>query len=167
MILGPFQFQVDDFDLIPPWVEPTGKDFEAQILFATETVTAPLNPKIFLLSTPSTNPKTTLLSVGEHLGKFLVRLQALPLKGDTPVLEGATSLTFSLVVAELPEPLLEEVGRVRQLVGIDQHLQVPTAIRSKILQTREQCILRTLDETSALTRQAGGLSLTPGIQRLA
>lgn len=44
MILGPFQFQVDDFDLIPPWVEPTGKDFEAQILFATETVTAPLNP---------------------------------------------------------------------------------------------------------------------------
>lgn len=120
-----------------------------------------------MLSPPSKNPKTTLLSVGEHLGKFLVRLQALSLKGDTPGLEGATSLTFSLVVAELPEPLLEEVGHVRQLVGIDQHLQVPTAIRSKILQTREQCILRTLDETSALTRQAGGLSLTPGIQRLA
>ena len=49
MILGPFQFQVDDFDLIPPWVEPTGKDFEAQILFATETVTAPLNPQDLLV----------------------------------------------------------------------------------------------------------------------
>ena len=49
----------------------------------------------------------------DHRGELLVGLEALPLERGAPVLKEAPSPTLPLVVPQLPELLLEDIGRVQ------------------------------------------------------
>ena len=48
-----------------------------------------------------------------HLGKFLVRFQALPLQAGFPILEEAPRPRFALVIAQLAIRLFQQVRRVQ------------------------------------------------------
>jgi hypothetical protein len=76
-----------------------------------------------------------------QLGKLLVRLQALPFQLSASVLEEPTSPGLSVVVPQLCEGLLEQVGGVQTLVGRQQQLEVLASLTGEILRMRQQCVL--------------------------
>src|SRR5712691_5152489 len=69
----------------------------------------------------------------DHVGKALVRLEALPLQTISPAVEEGTSPDRILVVPELTEGLLEQVGGVEPLVGLEQLLQAGLSLEGEIV----------------------------------
>ena len=60
----------------------------------------------------------------DHLGKFLVRFQALPLELIAPVLEELSRPGFPGVAPKLAERLLQHVRDIKSLVGSKQYPKV-------------------------------------------
>jgi len=89
----------------------------------------------------------------DHLSKFLVGLQALPLQARAPVLKKAPRPAFSLVVPELAEGLLEQVRRVQSFVRCQQCLERLPAFHGKVFVTREQRVLLSLDVATVLAAE--------------
>jgi hypothetical protein len=52
----------------------------------------------------------------DHFGELFIRCEPLPLQARAPVLEEAPRPTLALVVPELAERFLQNVGRVQPLV---------------------------------------------------
>ena len=63
------------------------------------------------------------------------------------------------VVPELLERLLEQVGRVQPLVGLEQQLQRLSSPEGQVLPARQQGVLLPLDEAAFLSREAGVFAL--------
>src|SRR5215216_6437531 len=113
--------------------EHTSEDFQAQILFVAQPVCAPLDDPDLIVEAFNEPEGDLVLGVTirgnpvpmalNHLGKFLVGFQALPLQGSPPVLKEAAGPAFFLVVPQLAEGLLEEVGSRQPLVGAEQGLE--------------------------------------------
>ncbi len=59
-----------------------------------------------------------------HLGELLVRSQPLPFETGFPTLKEAAGAAFSAVIPQLPEGLLEDVGRIQTPVGLEQFFSV-------------------------------------------
>ena len=72
-----------------------------------------------------------------HFGEFLKRFESLPLQARTPVLEEASRPALALVVPELAEGLLEQIGGVQALVGREQRLEGLLAFQCKCRSKRE------------------------------
>ena len=71
-----------------------------------------------------------------------------------------------VVVPQLAERLLEEVGLVQPLVGLEQQLQGLPPLGSEVLPAREQVVPLPLDEPPVLPRQAGVFPLADLVHRL-
>ena len=84
----------------------------------------------------------------DHLSKFLVGFEALPLQTCTPVLEEAARPTLALVVPELTKGLPEQVRRIQPLVRRQHLLERLPALQSEVLATREQRVF--LDRKSVV-----------------
>ena len=52
----------------------------------------------------------------DHIGKLLVRLQPLPFEAGAPVLEGLPRPCLAVVIQQLSEALLEQVGGIEPLI---------------------------------------------------
>ena len=90
----------------------------------------------------------------DHIGELLKWSQALPPEGTPPVVEEPTSPGGSVVVPELAERLLEEVGLVQSFVRPEQQLQGLPSLSIEILPAGEQMVLLSLDEAAILPREA-------------
>src|SRR5215831_16906958 len=98
-----------------------GEDLEPQVLVPepvraaladADFVVQPLDeaePDLVLRAAVGRDPLPVPVN---HRSERLVGLQALPLEGRPPVLEGAAGPARPAVVPELPERLLEQVGCV-------------------------------------------------------
>src|SRR6516165_9202661 len=102
----------------------------------------------------------------DHRGELLVGLQPLPPQRLAPLLEEPQRPTRRLVVPELPERLLEQIGRMQALVGLEQQLERRLAPVAQVMPPRQQGVLLPLDVAAALPRQAGVFALADLIQRL-
>jgi hypothetical protein len=153
-----------------------GEDLQAQVLFVAQSVGAPLDDPNFIVQafdepegnfvfrvTISRNPLPIALN---HLSKLLVRLQALPLQGGSPVRKETACPAFLLVIPQLAKRLLEQVSGLQPLVGVEQFLEGAAAIESQIFPPRQQRILLPLDELAVLPSQAGIFALSHLVQGL-
>ena len=102
-----------------------------------------------------------------HIGELLVGRQALPLEARAPVLEETPRPAFALVVPELAEGLLEQVGGVQALVGRKQGLERFPAVSAQVLPVRQQGVFLTLDVAALLAGQPGVFALADLVERLA
>src|SRR5690606_12677260 len=100
------------------------------------------------------------------LSEFLERLEPLPLQLSTPVFEELARPRFAVVVPQLGEGFLQQIGRVQPLVGAEQKLEILARIAAQVLWVREQRILLPLDECALLASQTGVLLLANLIERL-
>src|SRR5215472_13461367 len=154
----------------------TGEDLEAQRLFIAQPVGAPLDDPDFIVQafdepegdfvlgvTICRNPVPMTLN---QLREFLVRLQPLPLQGSAPVLKEAPCPAFLLVVPQLAERLLKQVGGLQPLVGAEQDLESAAALQGQMLAPRQQRILLPLDELTVVPAQAGVLTFPHLVQGL-
>lgn len=73
-----------------------------------------------------------------HFGKFLVRLQALPLQAGFPVLEETPRPHLALVIPQLAKRFFQQVCRVQPLVRRQQSLQGTPAVQGQILVAGKQ-----------------------------
>jgi hypothetical protein len=66
----------------------------------------------------------------DHIGE-LIGFETLPFEAGSPIVEEASCPGLALVVPQLTEGLLEEVGRVETLVGGQQDLEraLPSRVR--------------------------------------
>src|SRR4029077_7374560 len=90
----------------------------------------------------------------DHLGKLLEGLQALQLEGIPPVVEEPASPAGSLVIPELPEGFLEEIGFVQPLVHLEQQLQGSPPLDGEVLPAGEEVIFLPFDESTILPGKA-------------
>src|SRR5208282_2079167 len=82
----------------------------------------------------------------DHLGELLVGLEPLPFQAGAPVLEEAPRPSLPLVVPELSEGFLQNIGRVQPLVRGQQQLERSLALQAEVLVAREQRVFLPLDE---------------------
>ena len=101
-----------------------------------------------------------------HIGELHVGRQTLPLEARAPILEEAPRPALTLIVPELAEGLLEEVGGVQALVGREQGLECFPAISAQVLLVRQQGVLLALDVPALLAGQPGIFALADLVQRL-
>ena len=73
---------------------------------------------------------------GNQLGKLPIWLQSLPVQAVLPALEKGTCSAFGVVVPQLSEAFLEDVGGVQPPVGLNQCFQGPSSIRTQVLTPR-------------------------------
>lgn len=103
------------------WRQHTGEYLQAQIFFVAQPVGTSLkDPDLVVQALDETKGDLVLwLTVGsnaipmplDHLGEFLMGLQPLPLQARPPVLKEPPCPALALVAPQLPEGLLEQVGR--------------------------------------------------------
>jgi len=104
------------------------EDLQAQVLLIPQAVGSSLKDTdlvveafnkaerdLVLWLAVSSDPRPVLVN---HLGKLLVRLEPLPLERVAPLLEEAACPALGLVIPELTERLLEQVGRVESFVWL-------------------------------------------------
>jgi len=103
----------------------------------------------------------------DHLGELLVGLESLPLQACAPVVEEAPRPSLALVVPELAEGLLEQVGRVQAFVGRQEFPEVHATGCREVLPVRQQRVLLALDEASVPAREPRVLGLAHLVERLA
>src|SRR5665648_1218764 len=82
----------------------------------------------------------------DHSGELFIRCEPLPLQARAPVLEEAPRPALALVVPELAEGFLQNVGRVQPLVRRQQQLERSPALQAKVLVACEQRVFLSLDE---------------------
>src|SRR4030042_378535 len=136
------------------------EDFEAEIFFIPQSIGATLNHSDLIVEALDKAQRDLVLgeAVGcdslpvavDHLGKLLERLQFLSLQGCTPVVEELPGPCNAAVVPELSEGLLEQVGRLQPLIGLQQHPQGLLAIQGEVLPMRQQRISLSLDKPAIL-----------------
>src|SRR5262245_25278905 len=103
----------------------------------------------------------------DHASKLLVGLEPLPLEGVAPVVEEAAGPALPLVVPELAERLLEDVGGVEPAVGGQEQLQRLTPFVAEVGGRREQRVLLAFDEAVVVAGDAGIFALADLVQGLA
>src|ERR1700690_1869753 len=119
------------------------ENLQSEVFLIAQSVRSPLNDANLVVQSfhESERDLVLWLAVGgdpipmsiNHLSKFLVGFESLPLEARAPVLEEPPRPPFALVVPELAEGLLEQVGRVQSLVGRKQRPKRLSALQSKIL----------------------------------
>jgi alpha-D-ribose 1-methylphosphonate 5-triphosphate synthase subunit PhnH len=72
----------------------------------------------------------------DHAGEALVGFEALPFETGAPVVEEAARPAFAVVVPELAEGFLEDIGGVQPLVGVQKKRERALALESEILVAR-------------------------------
>ena len=102
----------------------------------------------------------------DHLGEFLEGRQFLPFQGYTPVLEELPGPGNAAAVPELSEGLLEQVGRLQPLIGLQQRPRGLLAIQGEVLPMRQQRISLSLDKLAIFATQSGVLATTHLVQGL-
>jgi hypothetical protein len=85
----------------------------------------------------------------DHIGEALIGFETLPFEARSPIVEEASCPGLALVVPQLTEGLLEEVGRVETLVGGQQNLERAFAFQGEVFMTRQQIVFLALDEAPA------------------
>jgi hypothetical protein len=80
----------------------------------------------------------------DHIGKLLVGLQPLPFEAGAPILEELPRPCLAVVIPQLPEALLEQVGGIEPLVRGQELFEGPFAIEGEVLAVREQRVLLSL-----------------------
>src|SRR5262245_56760749 len=154
-----------------------GEDFQPQVLLIAETVGTPLDGAdlvVEALHEPQ-GDLVLLLAVRlnaipvalDHAGKLLEGLQALPAQGGAPAVKEAARPSRSPVVPQLVERLLEEVGLVQPLVGLEQQAQGLLPFQGKVLPVRQQRVPLPFDKTPVRPREPGILALAYLVHRLA
>src|SRR6266571_4071040 len=152
------------------------EDLEAEVLLVTEAVRPALDDA-HLVVEPLDEAEGDLVLDGavggdavpvalDHLRELLVRLEPLPLERVAPILEEVPGPALAGVVPELTEGLLEQVGGVDALVRREEKLERAAPCQSRVLVTRQQRVLLSLDEAPVLAREAGILALAHGVQSL-
>src|SRR5574337_783711 len=132
------------------------KDFKSQIFLVPKAVGASLNHSNFVVESLHKSQRHFVLRSAvsrnaipmtlDHLSKLLVGPEPLPFERRLPVLKEPPGPTFALVAPQLTERLLEQIGAVQSLVGMEQSLQRLAAFKSQILPARQQRVLLPLDE---------------------
>src|SRR3954454_22299898 len=152
------------------------EDFEAKVFLVSKAVGPPLDDAdlvvdpfdepqrhLVLLMAIRRDPVPVLL---DHPGEPLVRLEALPSQGRLPTLEESPRPHLPLVVPQLAEHLLEQIGLVQPPVGLEQCLQRLTPLLREVGPAGQQCVLLALDEPPVLPREPGVLTLAHLVQGL-
>src|SRR5271157_5963891 len=152
------------------------EDFEAEVLFVSKSVGSSLDDAdlvvdpfdeaqrhLVLLMAIRRDPVPVFL---DHPGELVVRLEALPPQGRLPSLEESPRPHLPLVVPQLTEHLLEQIGFVQPPVGLEQRLQRLTPLLRQVGPAGQQCVLLALDEPPVLPREPGVLTLTHLVQGL-
>src|SRR4030095_11191889 len=113
--------------------EHAGEDLQAQILFVAQSIGATLKDPDLIVQAfdkpegdfvfPVTICRNPIPMTLDHLRKLLIGFQPLPLQGSAPVLKEAPCPAFLLVVPQLAERLLEQVGGLQPLVSVEQLLE--------------------------------------------
>src|SRR5215467_9706396 len=115
--------------------------FQAQIWLVAQAVGAALDHPDFVVKSFDEAERDLVLrpTVGrdavpvtvDHVGKFLVRFEPLPLEASPPVLEETPRPTFAFIAPQLAKTLLENIGRVEPLVGRKQFFsaRLPSSVR--------------------------------------
>src|SRR5947207_15017149 len=89
----------------------------------------------------------------DHRGELTKGFQPLPLQGVFPVVEEPAGPAWSVVVPELAERLLQEVGLVQPAIGTEQELQRLLPSGGEVLPAGEQVVLLPLDEATFFPRE--------------
>ena len=103
----------------------------------------------------------------DHGRELLEGLQALPLQLRTPAIEELPRRGLALVIPQLPEGLLEQVGGVQALVGREQQLRVLACGAVQILRMPERGVFLAIDERTSLAAHARVLGLAHRVERVA
>jgi len=106
----------------------------------------------------------------DHFGEALVGFEPAPFQARAPVVEETARPALALVVPQLAEGLLQDVGGVEALVGCQQQFERTPALQGEVLSTRQQRVLLALDEARSLppTRAYSALrTLFEGIPEMA
>src|SRR3954468_18925134 len=150
------------------------EDFEAKVFLVSKAVGPPLDDADLVVDPFDEPPRHLVLLMAirrdpvpmlfDHPGELLVRLEALPPQCRLPTLEESARPHLPLVVPQLAEHLLEQIGLVQPLVRREQRLQRLTPLLREVGPARQQCVLLALDELSVLPRESGVLTLTNLVQ---
>src|SRR5947209_165171 len=152
------------------------EDLQPEVLLVTVAVGAVLKVTDLVVE-PLDEPQSDLVllvaihldpvPVGlDHRGELAEGLQALPLQGVLPVVEEPTGPARALVVPELAERLLEDVGLVQPPIGPEQQPQGPLPLGGEVLPPRQEVVLLPLDEPAVLPREPRVLPLADLIHGL-
>ena len=132
---------VGSFWAILEFWQHAGEDLQPQVFLVAQAVGAALDDADLVVEALDEAERDLVLRVAvggdavpmalDHLGELLVRLEPLPLQACAPVVEEAPRPAFALVVPQLAEGLLEQVGLVQPLVGRQQRFNafVPSSVR--------------------------------------
>src|SRR2546422_11301203 len=131
-----------------------GEDLEPEVLFVAQTVGATLEHADLVVQALDDAERHLVLRVAvggdavpvprDHCGKLLVGAEPLPLQSGAPVVEEAPGPALPLVLPELAEGLLEDVGGVEPLVRGEQRLESAPAVEREVLAVGEQRVLLAL-----------------------
>src|SRR5438128_2145046 len=115
-----------------------GEDLEPEVLFVAQPVGATLEHADLVVQALDEAERHLVLRVAvggdavpvprDHCGKLLVGAEPLPLQSGAPVVEEAPGPALPLVLPELAEGLLEDVGGVEPLVRGEQRLESAPAV---------------------------------------
>ena len=147
------------------------EDFQPQIFLVAQPIRTSLDDSDLLVESLDEAERDLVvwLAVGgdsmpmtlDHLGKFLVRLQA-----GLPVLEEAPRPSFSPVAPQLAERFFQQVGGIEALVGRQQRLQGLPAIQRQVLVVAQQDILLARDGAPLRACEPGVFALPHLVQRI-
>src|SRR5579871_4714092 len=136
----------------------TGEDFESEVLLITETVGAPLKYADLVVDALDETERhlVLLVAVGldaipvvfDHRGELLERRQPLPAEGVPPLLEETPRPPGRLVVPQLVERFLEQVGLVQAFVGLEQQLERLTPVGLEIPPMGQERVTLPFDQAS-------------------
>jgi hypothetical protein len=157
----------------------TGENLEPQVLLVAETVGAPLDDADLVVEAFHEAERNLVLGLAvrryavpvtlDHRRELLVGRQPLPFEGIAPVVEKPARPTFVLVAPQLAERLLEQIGRVESLVGLEQQPEADPAAVIEVFSIRQQSVFLPLDEAppAVLVCQPGVLAPAYLVERLA
>ena len=154
------------------------QDFEPKVLLIAESESSPLDGTDLVVDPFHESQRHFVLFVAvgldavpmgdDHLGKSLEWIQPLPAQGLPPLEEETPGPKRAVVVPQLSERLLEEVGLVQPSVGLEQQLECRPAVGREVLPARQQCVPLPFDEPPVRTRQASVFPLArpcPSLRR--
>ena len=114
--------------------EHARQNLQAQIFLVAQSISPSLqNTNLVIQSFDKAQRHLVLrLTIGsdaipvanDHQGEILVRLQALPLQSRPPVLHEPSCPAFLLVIPQLAERFLQQIGCVQPLVDFKQFFQI-------------------------------------------
>src|SRR3989442_2647943 len=102
----------------------------------------------------------------DHRCEVLVGLEPLPLQALLPPLEEGAGPAWGLVAPELAEGLLEQVGGVEPLVGLEQLAQGRSTIVGEVVPAGEQGVALPLDEGAVLAGETAVLAAPHLVERV-